>query len=160
VETAVFLTSEVQEKISRLLSALREEAELMRLAASRRDAERDPQLRELLARALERSVHICIEGIADVGTTLIDALIMRDAAGYEDIVAILADERAIDADTATRLSALMRARRMLVQGAAERHAPDQNFSAVRRLADEAAAVDRFVDEVAAFVLRESGRSDS
>jgi predicted nucleic acid-binding Zn-ribbon protein len=69
-------------------------------------------------------------------------------------------ERAIDADTATRLSPFMRARRMLVQGAADRPAPDQNFSVVRRLANEAPAVNRFVDEVAAFVLRESGRAHS
>ncbi|MCY0869738.1 MAG: DUF86 domain-containing protein, partial [Firmicutes bacterium] len=152
----MFLTSDVRERVSRLLTALCEEADLLWLTATRCDAEHDPQLRKVFARALERSVHICIEAVADVGTTLIDALIMRDAAGYEDIVAVLADEGALCPDTARALRALMRARRMLVQDAAEGDETGQKFALVRALADEAGAVARCADEIAAFVARESG----
>ena len=42
--------------------------------------------------AAERSLHIALECLTDIGNIIIDALIMRDPASYEDIFDILTEE--------------------------------------------------------------------
>ncbi|RHB51652.1 HepT-like ribonuclease domain-containing protein [Exiguobacterium sp. AM39-5BH] len=44
------------------------------------------------------AVHL-MEGVIDVGNSMIDGFIMRDPGSYEDIVDILLDERVLDAET-------------------------------------------------------------
>ncbi|WP_242005949.1 DUF86 domain-containing protein [Salisediminibacterium halotolerans] len=45
--------------------------------------------------AVERTAHLLIEIIIDVGNQMIDGFIMRDPGGYHDILTILADEKVI-----------------------------------------------------------------
>ncbi|MFN4215418.1 DUF86 domain-containing protein [Exiguobacterium sp.] len=45
------------------------------------------------------AVHL-MEGVIDVGNSMIDGFIMRDPGSYEDIVDILLDERVLDDETA------------------------------------------------------------
>ena len=45
--------------------------------------------------ALERSIHVLIEVILDVGNKMIDGFIMRDPGSYYDIIDILIDEKVI-----------------------------------------------------------------
>lgn len=45
--------------------------------------------------AAARALHIGVECVIDVGSTLIDGFIMRDPGGYLDIVDILEDERVV-----------------------------------------------------------------
>lgn len=52
------------------------------------------------------AVHL-MEGVIDVGNSMIDGFIMRDPGSYEDIVDILLDERVLDAETAEATKALV-----------------------------------------------------
>lgn len=69
----------------------------------------------LLQFAQERTLHLAIETITDVGSLLIDAFMMRDASSYEDIIDILSDEGVFDRDTASTLRELVMLRRPLTQ---------------------------------------------
>lgn len=69
----------------------------------------------LLAYAQERLLHLAIETVTDIGSLLIDAFILRDAGSYEDIVAIMADEQAVDGTLARQLHQLVAERKALVQ---------------------------------------------
>ncbi|GAA0588554.1 DUF86 domain-containing protein [Virgibacillus siamensis] len=44
---------------------------------------------------LERTVHMVIESMLDVGNMMIDGFIMRDPGSYEDIIDILVDEMVV-----------------------------------------------------------------
>lgn len=46
----------------------------------------------ILQAAAERSLHLALECLTDIGNIIIDALIMRDPASYEDIFEILTEE--------------------------------------------------------------------
>ncbi|MBA9086286.1 uncharacterized protein YutE (UPF0331/DUF86 family) [Fontibacillus solani] len=65
--------------------------------------------------AEERSLHLAIEIVTDVGSYLIDGFIMRDASSYEDIVNIMYDEKVIDENLHKIFTELVRMRRPLVQ---------------------------------------------
>lgn len=52
------------------------------------------------------AVHL-MEGVIDVGNSMIDGFIMRDPGSYEDIVDILLDERVLDAETAEATKVLV-----------------------------------------------------
>ncbi|WP_379153836.1 DUF86 domain-containing protein [Paenibacillus sp. sgz5001063] len=41
----------------------------------------------------ERCLHLAIEVVTDVGSSLIDGFIMRDAGSYEDIISIIHEEK-------------------------------------------------------------------
>ncbi|MFB6365430.1 DUF86 domain-containing protein [Paenibacillus elgii] len=69
----------------------------------------------LLHLAQERTLHLAIETVTDVGSLLIDAFMMRDASSYEDIVEILAGEGVFGADVALVLTELVKLRRPLTQ---------------------------------------------
>ncbi|MFP7285583.1 hypothetical protein CHH61_09115 [Shouchella clausii] len=64
--------------------------------------------------ALERTASVLIEAVIDVGNQMIDAFIMRDPGGYEDIIDILLDEKVIIDETAAGLKQLIRRRKALV----------------------------------------------
>ncbi|SDM95593.1 Uncharacterized conserved protein YutE, UPF0331/DUF86 family [Fictibacillus solisalsi] len=65
--------------------------------------------------ALERSAHVIIEGMMDVGNAMIDGFIMRDPGSYDDILDILEDEKVITTSDAKGLKQVISLRKMLVQ---------------------------------------------
>lgn len=65
--------------------------------------------------ALERSIHVIIEALLDVGNSMIDGFIMRDPGSYHDIVDILIDEKVIPSEDEASYKALIDLRQMLVQ---------------------------------------------
>lgn len=65
--------------------------------------------------ALERSIHVLIEVILDVGNKMIDGFIMRDPGSYYDIIDILIDEQVIPETEESSYKLLIDARKMLVQ---------------------------------------------
>lgn len=64
--------------------------------------------------AMERSLHLAIEAVADVGNALIDGFFMRDPGSYTDIVEILRDNRVVDDPLAAELTEVVSFRRSLV----------------------------------------------
>ncbi|MCD9023188.1 DUF86 domain-containing protein [Cohnella silvisoli] len=65
--------------------------------------------------AQERALHLAAEIATDVGHTLIDGFIMRDASSYEDIIDIIAEEGVITDQVAAPLRRLVLLRKTLVQ---------------------------------------------
>ncbi|TJY43547.1 DUF86 domain-containing protein [Cohnella pontilimi] len=65
--------------------------------------------------AQERALHLAIEITTDVGSSLIDGFIMRDASSYEDIIDIIAGEGVISGEVADPLRRLVLLRKPLVQ---------------------------------------------
>jgi len=65
--------------------------------------------------AQERTLHLAIETVTDIGSLLIDGFIMRDASSYEDIIEILKGEQVYDDAVAASLLQLVQLRRPLVQ---------------------------------------------
>lgn len=63
----------------------------------------------------ERTLHLAIETVTDVGSMLIDGFLMRDASSYEDIIEILRGERVFPDEIAVVLMELVKQRRPLVQ---------------------------------------------
>src|SRR5690606_26839554 len=64
---------------------------------------------------LVRIVHVAAEGVTDVGSHLLDRIIMRDASSYEDIVDILHQEGMFADDLHAFLRELALMRKPLVQ---------------------------------------------
>ncbi|AWX58032.1 DUF86 domain-containing protein [Brevibacillus formosus] len=69
---------------------------------------------EVAVAAMERALHLSIEGIVDVGNALIDGFIMRDPGSYSDIVEILRDEQVITDEQALILTRVTDFRKHLV----------------------------------------------
>ncbi len=69
--------------------------------------------------AQERALHLSVEIVTDVGSSLIDGFLMRDASSYEDIIDIIAGEGVLPADVAAPLRRLVMLRKPLVQDYAE-----------------------------------------
>ncbi|WP_276356413.1 DUF86 domain-containing protein [Cohnella caldifontis] len=65
--------------------------------------------------AQERALHLAVEIVTDIGSSLIDGFLMRDASSYEDIVDIIAGEGVLSADLAEPLRELVKLRKPLVQ---------------------------------------------
>ncbi|WP_313237900.1 DUF86 domain-containing protein [Sporosarcina ureae] len=65
--------------------------------------------------AVERIAHGLIEGIIDVGNSMIDGFIMRDPGSYDDIIDILEDEKVIRPEQALPLKAFISLRPMIVR---------------------------------------------
>jgi uncharacterized protein YutE (UPF0331/DUF86 family) len=65
--------------------------------------------------AQERTLHLAIEVITDVGSLLIDGFLMRDASSYEDIISVLIVEKVFSADLEKPLIQLVKLRKPLVQ---------------------------------------------
>ncbi|WP_153732053.1 DUF86 domain-containing protein [Sporosarcina obsidiansis] len=73
------------------------------------------QQSELNKLAIERIAHGLIEGIIDVGNSMIDGFIMRDPGSYEDIIDILEDEKVIQPEQASPLRTFITLRPMIVR---------------------------------------------
>ncbi|MCL6604371.1 MAG: DUF86 domain-containing protein [Paenibacillus sp.] len=64
----------------------------------------------------ERSLHLAIEVVTDVGSYLIDGFIMRDAGSYEDIISIIHQEKVFGgSEIYNKLIELVALRKPLVQ---------------------------------------------
>jgi len=63
--------------------------------------------------AAERALHIAVENLTDIGNIMIDALVMRDAASYEDIFEILTDEKVFEPAFAEHFMGAVRLRKLL-----------------------------------------------
>ncbi|HEY0827593.1 MAG TPA: DUF86 domain-containing protein [Bacilli bacterium] len=72
-----------------------------------------PSLTRMLAQ--ERSLHLAIETVTDVGSMIIDGFLMRDAGSYEDMVEILRQEEVFPQSLAPTLLQLISLRKPLVQ---------------------------------------------
>jgi uncharacterized protein YutE (UPF0331/DUF86 family) len=69
----------------------------------------------LNALAQERILHLAIESVTDVGSFMIDGLMMREASSYEDIIEVLHGEAVYSSDVRDVLLELVKLRRPLVQ---------------------------------------------
>jgi uncharacterized protein YutE (UPF0331/DUF86 family) len=101
---------------------------------------------------------LAIETVTDVGSLLIDGFLLRDAAGYGDIVSILTDEQAIGEDTAAFLLQLVKLRRPLVQDYYLMERSGRQSGRHPLLAQLPSHMEAFAASVRAFVLRELERS--
>src|SRR5699024_4462203 len=63
----------------------------------------------------ERSVHVIIESILDVGNMMLDGFIMRDTGSYHDIIDIMIDEKLLPAEEEMQYKNVINLRQMLVQ---------------------------------------------
>ncbi|MED2255600.1 DUF86 domain-containing protein [Brevibacillus parabrevis] len=105
---------------------------------------------EVAVAAMERALHLSIEGIVDVGNALIDVFIMRDPGSYSDIVEILRDEQVITDEQAVVLTRVVDFRKHLVIDYTSVPAGEM-FA----LAEEAvAAMRQFDPQVRAFLQKE------
>ncbi|CAG9621065.1 DUF86 domain-containing protein [Sutcliffiella rhizosphaerae] len=66
-------------------------------------------------KSLERIAVGMMEGMLDVGNSMIDGFIMRDPGSYEDIIDILEDEKVVTQEMAQQLKHFIRLRKNLVQ---------------------------------------------
>ncbi|GGG15802.1 DUF86 domain-containing protein [Paenibacillus abyssi] len=98
-----------REQIAKRLDAIPELADGMRLLAS------DWQGGLLQGLAQERTLHLAIETVTDIGSYLIDGFIMRDASSYEDIVDIIHGEAVFPAELYDVLQKLVKLRKPLAQ---------------------------------------------
>jgi uncharacterized protein YutE (UPF0331/DUF86 family) len=74
----------------------------------------DPGKWQLMSRyARERTVWLAIEAVTDVGTMLLDGLILRDAGSYEEIIHILMLEEVLSPDLADEWKQWVRVRQQL-----------------------------------------------
>ncbi|QKY69789.1 DUF86 domain-containing protein [Lentibacillus sp. CBA3610] len=64
---------------------------------------------------LERTVHIVIESMLDVGNMMIDGFIMRDPGSFEDIIDILIDENVLPENEDVDYKAIVQLRKMVVK---------------------------------------------
>ncbi|NGQ96951.1 DUF86 domain-containing protein [Brevibacillus sp. SYP-B805] len=99
-------------RIEEVLAHMDRMLQVLRAVSARSDGEIAADA--IAVAAMERALHLCIEGIADVGNALIDGFIMRDPGSYADIVEILRDEKVIDDRQAERLGAVVAFRKSLV----------------------------------------------
>ncbi|TFJ92773.1 DUF86 domain-containing protein [Lentibacillus salicampi] len=64
---------------------------------------------------LERTVHMVIESMLDVGNMMIDGFIMRDPGSFDDIIDILIDENVLPENDEEDYKALIGLRKMVVK---------------------------------------------
>lgn len=72
------------------------------------------QQQPVLRAASERALHIGLECLTDIGNIIIDALVMRDPASYEDIFEILTEEGVFEKTFAAHFLPAVRMRKLLV----------------------------------------------
>lgn len=85
----MFVTKDQKEQVKSWICGLNERISWMRLLSFRQDAwEQDLTWRL----AAERALHTSVEYVTDIGSLIIDALVMRDPGGYGDILKVLVEE--------------------------------------------------------------------
>jgi uncharacterized protein YutE (UPF0331/DUF86 family) len=108
----VFITDQHRSQIRGYLSEMEKQFEV--LTALKPHSLVDFQTQPVLHAAGERALHIVLECLTDLGNIIIDALIMRDPASYEDIFEILTEEGVFDKAFYTHFIPAVRFRKTLV----------------------------------------------
>ncbi|GAK38702.1 DUF86 domain-containing protein [Paenibacillus urinalis] len=100
----------------------------------------------------ERSLHLALEIVTDVGSYLIDGFILRDASSYEDIIEIVHEAGAFDEESYKLFMELVPLRKPLVQ---DYYAWDRTslHKVTRTLPD---VLDRFADQIRLYLEKELG----
>lgn len=111
----MFITDKLRHDVEPVLTLLSGEADFLREGLAVLSQLHDVTMKRFVMRALERSLQVAVEGIADVGNALIDALLMRDPSSYADIIAVLCDEQVVDESLAFELTEVVMIRKVLVQ---------------------------------------------
>ncbi|WP_214825055.1 DUF86 domain-containing protein [Exiguobacterium algae] len=102
--------------------------------------------------AKQRMAVLLMEGVIDVGNSMIDGFIMRDPGSYEDIVEILLDERVLDAQTAEATKALVGLRSYYVREFVEADAKSFDMW----MTESKQAFEAFPDKVRRYLEAELG----
>lgn len=106
----------------------------------------------ILGLVQERSLHLAIEIVTDVGSYLIDGFILRDASSYEDIIEIVHEAGAFDEESYNLFMELVPLRKPLVQ---DYYAWERTslHKVTRTLPD---VLDRFADQIRLYLEKELG----
>ncbi|WAH35725.1 DUF86 domain-containing protein [Alicyclobacillus dauci] len=100
----MFVTEAQKEQIRAWLKGLDERVSWMLTLAQRED----PWELDLTWRlAAERALHTSVEYTTDIGSLIIDALVMRDPGGYADILKVLVEENVLENDWFVSFSEIM-----------------------------------------------------
>lgn len=102
--------------------------------------------------ALERSTHVIIEALIDVGNRLIDGFIMRDPGSYDDIFNILTDENVIEEDEAKTIKNIVAARKELIR----HYEKVDHQMLLSRLKNAMPVLEKFPRQVKAYLDEEMG----
>ncbi|ARF16612.1 DUF86 domain-containing protein [Sporosarcina ureae] len=102
--------------------------------------------------AVERIAHGLIEGIIDVGNSMIDGFIMRDPGSYDDIIDILEDEKVIQTEQALPLKAFISLRPMIVRQFVE----VDSDKVVQSIRDTRNELQQFPGQVRDYLMNELG----
>jgi uncharacterized protein YutE (UPF0331/DUF86 family) len=102
--------------------------------------------------ALERIVHMTIEGMLDIGNSMIDGFIMRDPGSYEDIIDILEDEKVITAEMSKGLKEIISLRKSLIQD----YTKTDHETILSVMGNELQTVKQFVVRVREYIETELG----
>ncbi|NJP38279.1 DUF86 domain-containing protein [Alkalicoccus luteus] len=102
--------------------------------------------------AFERAAHMTVETMMDVGNQMIDGFIMRDPGSFEDIVAILLDEKVVTKEEADSIEKLLPLRKKLLQDYTR-----TNWEELTTMADAGKqAVESFPSRVRTYLTNELG----
>lgn len=107
----VFITDNHRSQIRAHLSVMERQYDV--LQALKPHSPEDFQEQPVLRAAAERALHIALESLTDIGNIMIDALVMRDAASYEDIFDILTEENVFDQEFAAHFRPVVLFRKKL-----------------------------------------------
>lgn len=123
----MFVTGLVQEQIEATLRSLEER---VRVIEKLNEKPAGWACDDVLCNAAERAFHIAVECVTDVGNDLIDALVMRDAGGYADIVKVLAEEHVVSTAWYEKFLGAVEFRQRLIREY-NRVTPDETEGAIR-----------------------------
>lgn len=101
--------------------------------------------------AQERILHLTIESVTDIGSFMIDGLMMREASSYEDIIEILHGEDVFSSHIKDILLELVKLRRPLVQ---DYFAFERNKELHPLLLELPKLLTEFVEKVRLYLVKE------
>ncbi|ASS76142.1 hypothetical protein CIG75_15125 [Tumebacillus algifaecis] len=108
----MFITDQHRTQIRRFLEVMEGQSQI--LCTIKEHTPDEFQTQPVLQAAAERALHIALECLTDIGNIIIDALVMRDAASYEDIFLILTEEGVFEKEFAEHFVKAVRFRKTLV----------------------------------------------
>ncbi|TCP55358.1 uncharacterized protein YutE (UPF0331/DUF86 family) [Tumebacillus sp. BK434] len=129
----MFITDQHRTQIRSYLDVMEKQAHV--LCILKEHASEEFAAQPVLQAAAERALHIALECLTDIGNIIIDALIMRDPASYEDIFLILTEEGVFEQAFGDRFVEAVRFRKMLVHDYRELTA-ERVYAVVQAHADD------------------------
>ncbi|QQE80385.1 DUF86 domain-containing protein [Alicyclobacillus sp. SO9] len=108
----MFVTNSIKSEIQSTLNIMLSHASILYELSNRPAGWSDDTLLQLAA---ERAFHVAVECATDVGNDIIDALVMRDAGGYGDIIKVLAEEGVVQQDWIRQFAPAIDFRQRLVR---------------------------------------------